>query len=113
MSEVTIFSLVFIAVGLLIAGVSVPLIKGRVPPNYLYGFRTPKTLSDERIWYEANRASGRAMFLAGVVTATTALAMLLFGGSLEADRAVFVLVAVLLLSIAAALLHSFRELRRM
>lgn len=113
MSEVTIFSLIFVAVGLLISGVSVPLIKGRVPPNYLYGFRTRKTLSDERVWYEANRASGRAMFVAGVATSAASLAVLFFGQSMEADRAVFLLVAVLLLSMAGAVWYSFRELRGM
>ena len=57
----------FVFVGLLNAGLAVPLIRRRVKPNYLYGFRTPKTLSDERIWYEANAYAGRLLLRLGIV----------------------------------------------
>jgi uncharacterized membrane protein len=53
--------------GLVLIAVSVPMLLGRVPPNLWYGFRTSKTLSDERIWYEANRLSGRAGIVAGTL----------------------------------------------
>ena len=50
--------------------ISLPLILGVVPPNHVYGFRTNKTLSDEKIWYKANKdcafyflASGVFLFL--------------------------------------------------
>ena len=45
---------------------SLPLIARLVPPNPLYGFRTPKTLSDSAIWYEANRGAGWDMLVAAV-----------------------------------------------
>jgi uncharacterized membrane protein len=51
--------------GLVAIGLSIPLVLGKVPPNRWYGFRTPKTLSDERVWYPANRAGGWAMLAAG------------------------------------------------
>ena len=54
--------------GLLLIGVSVPLIRRSVPPNPWYGFRTPKTLGDSRVWYDANEFSGRMLLRAGVVT---------------------------------------------
>ena len=50
----------------LIAIVAIPLILRQVPPNGLYGFRTPKTLSSPEIWYEANRMSGIYLFWASV-----------------------------------------------
>ena len=53
--------------GLLLVALSVPMMLGRVRPNVWYGFRTSKTLSDERIWYEANRLSGRAGIVAGTL----------------------------------------------
>jgi uncharacterized membrane protein len=58
---------VFGITGLLLVALSVPMMLGKVPPNPLYGFRTSKTLSDERIWYEANRQSGKAGIVAGVL----------------------------------------------
>jgi len=44
----------------------IPLIARRVPPNYLYGYRISKTLSDEGVWYAANHSTGWDMALAGV-----------------------------------------------
>jgi uncharacterized membrane protein len=48
----------FFIPAVLIALISVPLILGLVPRNRLYGVRTRKTLSDDRIWYPANRLGG-------------------------------------------------------
>jgi uncharacterized membrane protein len=48
--------------------VSVPLILRKIPPNLLYGFRTPKTLSNSRVWYEANAKGGKNLVVASVVT---------------------------------------------
>ena len=54
----------------IIAAVSIPLIASLVPPNRFYGFRTRRTLSNERIWYRANRFAGWALFIASIVSAT-------------------------------------------
>jgi uncharacterized membrane protein len=43
---------------IVMAALALPLILGKVPPNQLYGFRTPKTLSSPAIWYPANRIAG-------------------------------------------------------
>lgn len=47
--------------------ISIPLVLRKVPPNVVYGVRTRKTLSDPRIWYEANYRGGMALIVAGVV----------------------------------------------
>jgi len=46
---------------------ALPMALGKVPPNQLYGFRTPKTLSSPDIWYSANRIAGWFMVLAGAL----------------------------------------------
>jgi uncharacterized membrane protein len=61
-------------VGLLVASAvvaltSIPLIMGIVPPNRVYGFRTPRTLADESLWYRANFFAGWALFAAALVSA--------------------------------------------
>ena len=66
---------VFAAVGLLIAGLAVPLMWRRVPPNNLYGLRVPATLADEWVWYEANARSGRWLCALGLLTAVLALVL--------------------------------------
>ncbi|MBI2407755.1 MAG: SdpI family protein [Gemmatimonadetes bacterium] len=65
------FMIVFVCAGLLIAGAAVPLILRRIKPNRWYGFRTDKTLGDERVWYEANAYSGWLALWLGVVLSTS------------------------------------------
>jgi uncharacterized membrane protein len=61
------FMIMFVCAGVLISGMSVPLILRRVKPNRWYGFRTPRTLSDDRMWYEANAYSGRLSLGLGAI----------------------------------------------
>ena len=63
------------AVGLFVAAVSAPIWLGRVSPNRLYGFRTPRLVADERAWYPANKIMGRNLVAAGIVMAVAALAL--------------------------------------
>jgi len=64
--------LVPICVGLFIAAIGLPLYLEKIPPNALYGFRTPRTVSDERVWYPANKFAGKGLSLAGLVGALAA-----------------------------------------
>jgi uncharacterized membrane protein len=49
---------------------AVPLMFCLVPKNRFYGFRTPKTMSDDKLWYRANRFGG------GLVLASSAIYLL-------------------------------------
>jgi uncharacterized membrane protein len=53
---------------------ALPLAFRRVGPNRWYGFRTPRTLGDERLWYEANAEAGKRLAAAGVMIAVGATA---------------------------------------
>src|SRR5258706_6093347 len=75
-----------------IAVVSIPLILKMVPPNHLYGFRTPSTLANRALWYRANTFAGWALLIAAV--ASIALTVGADGGALP--RAAFVAVTFLL-----------------
>jgi len=61
----------YLVIAAVIAVASIPLIAKAVPPNRLYGFRTPRTLSNERIWYSANRFAGWALLIAAVSSAAS------------------------------------------
>ncbi|MEP6718642.1 MAG: SdpI family protein, partial [bacterium] len=67
MSEVGAYSIVFAAVGLVLMGISIPLIMRKVPPNSFYGCRTRKTLSNRKIWYDANHISGKDFCISGAI----------------------------------------------
>jgi uncharacterized membrane protein len=57
----------FLIPALLILIFSVPLVIGVVPRNRFYGIRTRTTLSDDAIWYPANRFGGWALTAACLV----------------------------------------------
>ena len=68
----------YIATGVILVLVAIPMIRRRVPPNRLYGLRVSATYADEWVWYEANAASGRDMLLLGVVQLAVTIIGLLF-----------------------------------
>ena len=57
--------------GLLCVGLAVPLIRGRVKPNAIYGARTARTLASEETWYRVNAACGRWLFWSGLALAAS------------------------------------------
>ena len=67
-------------VGILLSGLSVPLIRRKVKPNPWYGFRVKATLNDERIWYSANEYAGKCLFWAGLAIAGSALTLFFVPG---------------------------------
>jgi uncharacterized membrane protein len=113
MNKVIGFSILFALVGLLFIGISIPLILGKVPPNSLYGCRTRRTLSNPRIWYEANHISGKDFLISGVLVFAASIAMLVFGQGMNPDHAVVTLLSVMLLSIAVVAWRCFKVGRRM
>jgi uncharacterized membrane protein len=64
----------FLIPAVLLVVVALPLVLGLLPRNRLYGVRTPKTLSDDRVWYRVNRVAGLALLSSsGVYGAVAAL----------------------------------------
>ncbi len=113
MTEVTINSLLFAMVGLMFVGLSIPLIKGWVGPNHFYGFRTAKSLSNPRIWYEINRVSGGDLLIAGSLIAAASLAMLVFAQSLGSEQVATTLLIVMAVSLVGVAVHGLLLLRKM
>ena len=58
-------------VAITIALSAVPLVAGLVPPNLLYGFRTPTTLESTDVWYAANRLMGAYMLGSQLIAIAT------------------------------------------
>jgi uncharacterized membrane protein len=113
MSEITVTSLLFAAVGVVFIGIGVPLLRRQVKPNFWYGCRTQKTLSDEKIWYAVNRVTGRDLIVAGILLLTSSLAVSILGRTLNPTLAVIILLTVMVLSVAAMVVNSFRSQSRM
>lgn len=61
--------------GLLLAGLSVPLILHKIPPNGLYGFRVRVTIDNPQLWYKVNAYAGRRLLILGLGTALGAIVL--------------------------------------
>ena len=98
--------------GILFILIGVPFILQLVPPNHWSGFRVAKTLSDERIWYAANRVMGYDLLMAGFAILATTVATAIYLGK-NRGLANRVNLTIFALSLAAAAAHSFWALDRM
>ena len=99
-------TVVYVCVGLVIAGLSIPLILRRVPPNDVYGFRVPKTVDNPSIWYPANAFAGYCLLASGIGVVATALALSRRSPVLAAKRYTFVCTLVLVASTSLSVLLS-------
>jgi hypothetical protein len=98
---------------LLLARVASRADREPVKRNALYGFRTPKTLASDEIWYPANRYAGRALFYAALAIIAGSLLLLPFAGRLSTDAVAFAGLALTLVPLGVAVAKSFRYLSRL
>jgi hypothetical protein len=99
----------YVAAGLLLCGLAVPLILGKIGPNPLYGFRVQQTLENPAIWYPVNAYSGKALLAVGLGIVLTAPLLYIVPGI---DIAVYAcsMAAVALVSLVVSIGLSFRYL---
>ena len=105
--------LIAYVVPLVVLASSIPMILGKVPPNWLYGFRTPKTLSSPEVWYPANRAAGWFMVAAAVISICFNLALWWIFPEWPLERTTSWMTGGTLIPLAIGLLASFIYLRRL
>ena len=90
--------LIVAGTGLLLMLVALPLWLQKISPNWLYGFRTPRTVSNAALWYAANKVTGQDLFLAGlaqILMSLAALALSLPEGFIAVTAVAPILVGVL------------------
>jgi len=68
--------LVIALAGLVVAGVSIPLILRRIPMNGFYGVRIPKSFVSDDNWYAINAYGGRVLAVAGAIISVVGLIIL-------------------------------------
>ena len=108
----TFILLVHVSAGLLTAALAVPLIRRKVGPNALYGFRVRRTLDDPRVWYDANAFAGRCLFRSGIGTALACFA-LYWTPAIDPVAYAVACLTILLVGLAVGLALSFRHLDRL
>jgi hypothetical protein len=99
--------ILYVVIGLLMVVLALPLIKGKVKPNGLYGFRVPQTLSDPDVWYAVNAHFGRRLVVTGIATTVAALLLYRLPG-LDGDSYAWALLTVFALFFGVGLAQSWR-----
>ena len=101
----------YLVTGLLLVGLSLPLIYRKVPPNYWYGFRVRATLEDDKIWYPVNEYVAKRLFWVGIVTVVAAAVLfpLLTNVGVYASA----MGSIVLLGLAVSLIQSLLYLRNL
>ena len=106
-----------LSVGALIVILGIPLILEKVKPNSVYGFRTVKTMSDEKIWYPANKYSGKLMIITGMIMILASAILLCtnFGKAMPNAKTIVPLVAlaVMLIPIIFMIIASVLYLKKL
>ena len=103
---------VFLLTGSVLVALSIPLIRGRVPPNSAYGFRVKRTLENPGIWYPANRYAAYHILAVGVAIAIAATALYLLP-QVGFQAYAWSCLAVTLAGLTVGLARSFAYLKRL
>lgn len=101
----------YIAIGVILFGLGIPLSLRKVKQNRLYGFRTKRTLADESIWYDANAYAGKLMIITGLVIAGGATVLIYAGKNLDMNSLALILLAILVIPITIMIILSARKLK--
>jgi SdpI/YfhL protein family len=61
--ENIIFGIMYVFIGLLLMGISIPLKNGKVEMNHFYGVRLRKSYTSEKNWYLMNAYGGKQLLI--------------------------------------------------
>jgi uncharacterized membrane protein len=102
--------ILFTGSGLLLAAISVPLMRRKIGPNPLYGFRVKRTREDPAVWYPVNAYAAKRLLVVGVVISVSAILLFFVPG---VDLLVYALAngGIGLTGLLLAVLQSFLYLR--
>ena len=105
--------LIAYAVPVIVILLSIPLVLGKVRPNPLYGFRTPKTMSSPDIWYPANKAAGILMIVAAMLSIVVNSVLLMLSAGWPDPTLFRLMSASSVVPLLLSLVGSFLYLRRL
>lgn len=112
MDDRALLLLLFVGSGLVLIGLSIPLIQRRIKPNYWYGFRTRRTLDSPAIWYDVNAHAGKRLLVSGIITTSSAMVLYLIPG-LTLDGYALAMLFIAVIPLVLGIWQSFRYLNRL
>ena len=112
MESVAVLVICWFFAGLLITAVSIPLVLGKIPPNRLYGVRTRKTLSNNEVWYKANKYTGKDFLICGLVVSAGALVLWMFKAKLSFSAVSWIGTALLMVPLLVVVVRALSYLKK-
>jgi uncharacterized membrane protein len=99
----------FLGICVLIIVLSIPLIQKKVKRNGIYGFRLPKSMSNDERWYKSNWFAGWALLISAIITAILLTAIIIFYEKIDPENipnyCIYSIMVPLFLSIATSLIY--------
>jgi hypothetical protein len=100
----------YVVFGLFLAAVAIPLIREKIKPNGLYGFRVADTLNDPQVWYATNKHFGIRLLVAALVHVAACIGLYFVPG-LGIDTYALACLAVFVLAFTVAFVQSWRYMK--
>jgi len=101
----------YVVSGILLILLAIPLIRKKIKPNGLYGFRVKQTMSDPELWYAVNCYSGKWLLFCGVVIVFSSIFFYLIPG-ISVDAYALICLAVFILVFAISLGKSWQFMKK-
>jgi hypothetical protein len=112
MTDMLILLILFVVSGLVLVGISIPLILGKIPPNGWYGFRVRKTMENPEIWYPVNQFAGKRLLLASLVFSLAAPGIYFIPG-LQVDTFSYAVLIIWVVGFTLALVTTVRFMNKL
>ena len=91
MGDWTTTGIIMVIAGLGFIAVGIPLVTGKIGRNRIYGYRTARTLKDDRVWYPVNALSGIWLIWAGLLALAIGILLLLVRDNNDAAQLVMLI----------------------
>ena len=107
MDDKQLLLILYLSFGILLTGLAIPLMKNKIKPNGLYGFRVAKTMENPEIWYAVNHHYSYRLFWSGITCILSAIVLYAIPG-LSLDVYALGVLAVFMIVFLAGLWQSVR-----
>jgi len=105
--------LIFVLAGFMEVILGFPLLFEKIKPNWFYGFRTPKTMSNKDIWYKSNKYLGRDFIIAGIILIIGSLFLLIPSNGFSIEEIAYIELFLTILPIIVVLIRGFVYLKKL
>ena len=105
--------LIFILVGVIEILLGLPLLYEKIKPNRFYGFRLPKTVNNEDIWYNINKYTAKDMIISGIVIIIGMLILLLFKSSVSLSQIVLIGTILIVITLIIFFIRGLNYLKKL